>query len=365
MEKLDYKNPRLLLEPSSIQEGSVAWRSPSNLAIIKYWGKYGEQLPRNPSLSFTLQQAYTETTLYYTPKPVGSPDGIVLRFFFEDHPNEAFGAKVRQYLERLLDIFPFLRQLELVIRSRNSFPHSSGIASSASSMSALALCLCSLEKKLFGALQNEEEFLQKASFLARLGSGSACRSVFPVAAVWGESGEITGSSNLFAIPYQDFLHPVFSTYHDDILIVSRGEKAVSSRAGHGLMEENPYAETRYQQARQRLHALLIALSTGDVERFGQLAEAEALTLHGLMMLSNPPFLLLKPNTITLIERIQRFRNDQQLPLYFSLDAGPNLHLLYPDEIAGQVRDFIQNELSTYCENGQIIADRAGQGPVEL
>lgn len=365
MDTNNFKNPRLILDRTEIKEGSVAWRSPSNLAIVKYWGKHGVQLPRNPSISFTLDKAYTETSLYYSPKAAGSREGIAMQFYFEDQPNPAFEGKVRRYLESLLEVFPFLRQLELVIRSRNSFPHSSGIASSASSMSALALCLCSLEQRFFGTLNQEEALKQKASYLARLGSGSACRSVYPGLAVWGETGEVEGASDLFAVPFAERTHPVFLSFHDDILIVSKGEKSVSSRAGHELMDENVYSGSRYQQARRRFQDLITALEMGDVERFGQIAEAEALTLHALMMTTEQPYLLMKPNTVALIDRVQTFRKERNIPLYFSLDAGPNLHLLYPDREAAEIKAFIQKELLPFCENNQYIADGVGKGPSEL
>lgn len=359
---VEYKNPKLVIETSKIEPGSITWRSPSNLAIIKYWGKYGLQLPRNPSISFTLDKAYTETTLAYEPK-TGVDQGIALEFQFEGQANPAFEAKVRKFLESLLDVFPFLRQLRLSVRSTNSFPHSSGIASSASSMSALALCLCTLEDELFSSLEDDRAFRQKASFVARLGSGSACRSIYAGLAEWGAMGEVEGSSDLYAIPYSQEVHETFLSYQDAILIVSKGQKSVSSRAGHALMDNNPYAESRYQQARQRLHGLLMAMRTGDADAFGQILEAEALTLHALMMASN--YILLKPNTLTLIEKVQAFRKDTGHPLYFSLDAGPNLHLLYPGRIKEDVKNFIDSELVSYCENGQWIADEVGKGPLQL
>lgn len=360
----DYKNPKLIIETSEVEEGSITWRSPSNIAIIKYWGKYGIQIPRNPSISFTLDKAYTETQLYYKPKK-GVDTGIALSFLFDGEPNEAFENRLIKYLETLVPIFPFLRQLELTIQSKNSFPHSTGIASSASSMSALALCLCSLEDELFSTLNDDISFRQKASFIARLGSGSACRSIYPQMALWGETGEVKESSNDYAIPFIENLHPVFSTFHDDILIVSQGKKKVSSSAGHALMENNLYAENRYQQARQRLHTLLLALKNGDLERFGQITESEALTLHALMMTSNPPYVLMEPNTLEIIKRVQLFRESTGEPLYFTLDAGPNIHLLYPDNIRTKVQAFIESELVTFCENRQVIEDITGKGPLQL
>ncbi len=355
---LEYQNSDLKLDDQHTKSGSTSWRSPSNLALIKYWGKYGRQLPRNPSISFTLQNAYTETELTYEPKQ--NKDKVIdLEFYFEGQPNEAFRAKQVKFLESIQDVFPFLNQLKFTVRSHNSFPHSAGIASSASSMSALALCLCSVERELFGTLQDEQAFLSKASFVARLGSGSACRSVYPVMAVWGEG--LAGSSNLFAIPYADKVHEVFHSFHDDILIISKQEKTVSSRAGHALMEGNPYADVRYAQANERLDRLVDALKTGDLERFGDITENEALTLHALMMTSHPSYVLMEANSLAAIQLVRTFRQETKVPLYFSLDAGPNLHLLYPDAYTAQVQAFIKADLAPLCQDGKWIPDVVGQG----
>jgi diphosphomevalonate decarboxylase len=339
---------------------TVQWRSPSNIAIVKYWGKHGIQLPRNPNISFTLSKAFTETQLSLSPKAQSS-DQIELDFLFEGQPNEAFRAKQVKFLTSLLPTFPFLRDWALHIESHNSFPHSAGIASSASSMSALALCLCDLEKivKNTEGGQNDAETLQKASIIARLGSGSACRSVYPTMAAWGDCDAIEGSSDEFAVPFEP--HPVFSTFHDAILIASRGEKSVSSRMGHGLMDNNPFAEPRYAQARDRMTTLVAALKAGDVEPFGQICEDEAMTLHALMMTNSPWFTLLKPNTLKMIEILRGWREVTKLPAYFSLDAGPNLHLLFPDSIAEAVKTLIHNELQPLCEDGQVIFDQVGKG----
>lgn len=361
---MDYNNSKLVLETAKTEPGQVSWRSPSNLAIIKYWGKYGTQLPKNPSISFTLKNAYTETILAYSPKK-STEQNISLQLNFNGEKNEVFQQKMLRYFESLAAIFPFLRQLDLTIHTTNSFPHSTGIASSASGMSAIALCLCSLENRFFNTLSNSSEFYKKASYLSRLGSGSACRSVYPKMALWGESREVADSSNLYAVPMEGQIHPVFQTYHDDILIISKKEKSVSSRAGHELMEGNIYAENRYAQARQRLHNLLHILKTGEVDAFGAIAEAEALTLHALMMVSEPPYVLIKPNTLKAIDAIKNYRQTTKQPLYFSLDAGPNLHLLYPDTIKNDVQHFIRGELSEYCEQQQWIEDEAGEGPVEI
>src|SRR5574344_218363 len=151
--------------------GGVKWQSPSNIAIVKYWGKRDNQLPRNPSISFTLSQCRTETSVFFE-----KSDRFSLDFRFDGKENVPFSERIKEFLVANLPYLPFLSQLDLKIDSHNTFPHSSGIASSASSMSALIMCLLDIER-----MANDETAidLQKASYLARLASGSASRSVFP------------------------------------------------------------------------------------------------------------------------------------------------------------------------------------------
>lgn len=360
---IDYKNPKFILDSSQLEPGKVRWRSPSNIALVKYWGKYGQQLPRNPSISLTLTQAATDTTIHFSLKK--SDREIDLDFYFEGQHRPDFSLRIEKFLQSLLPLYPFLKQLHLRMESSNSFPHSAGIASSASSMSALALALCSLEQRFFGTLAYEGEFMRKASYLARLGSGSASRSIYPYVSVWGEHADIPAASNEYAIPFAEDVDKIFHTYHDDILIISKAEKSVSSGAGHNLMEGNPYADSRYLQAGQRLARLTAAMRSGDLTTFGQITEAEALTLHALMMTSQPSYLLMEPNSLAAIRQVQAFREATGHPLYFTLDAGPNLHLLYPDSIATEVKNFIRTELTPLCQDGIYIADRCGKGPEEL
>ncbi|MDZ7878746.1 MAG: diphosphomevalonate decarboxylase [Saprospiraceae bacterium] len=358
-----------IYQTQSFMEGTISWRSPSNIAIIKYWGKHGLQLPRNPNISFTLDKAFTETTLYYKTKSKRQKkDEINFKFLFEGKPNEAFRLKQLKFLTTLLPVFPFLTEYDLTVSSHNSFPHSAGIASSASSMSALAACLCDMDFEVAGITLDESDqadLLKKVSVVARLGSGSACRSVYPIMAAWGVCPDIKGSSDEYAVGFGDDIHPVFKTYHDAILIASRSEKSVSSRMGHGLMENNPFAAPRYQQANERMSAVVAALRSGDVNVFGQILEDEAMTLHALMMTSSPSFTLLKPNTLRMIELLREWREATKLPAFFSLDAGPNLHLLFPDTIKRQVKVFITNVLKPLCEDGMVIFDKVGQGAVRL
>src|SRR5690606_22821198 len=118
--------------------------------------------------------------------------------------------------------------------------------------------------------------------------------------------------------------------------VSKKEKDVSSRAGHALMEGNPYAHARYEQANTHITDMLQALENGDINAFGRIVEKEALTLHALMMTSEPSYLLMRPNTLAIIERIRSLRETKGVPVCFTLDAGPNVHLLYPREVSATV-----------------------------
>jgi diphosphomevalonate decarboxylase len=181
-------------------------------------------------------------------------------------------------------------------------------------------------------------------------------------ALWGATEAYNGSSDEYAVPLENDIHPVFKTFRDSILIVSGEKKSVSSRAGHGLMEGNPYAPARYAQANENIKNLLAALKSGDLETFINITESEALQLHALMMCSNPSFILMKPNTLRIIEAVRNFRNETQIPLCFTLDAGPNVHLLYPDSEAKKVEKFIKSELVTYCNQGRWIADHVGDWP---
>lgn len=343
-------------EVSSGFQGKVAWASPSNIALVKYWGKKGKQIPQNPSISFTLSECRTET--FVTFEKSGS---FGFSFFFEGQENPVFGAKIEKFLLDYQAFFPFINQLSLKVESSNTFPHSSGIASSASSMSAFVMCLLDIESQLIG----KDIDFQKASYFARLASGSAARSVYPKMALWGATDCYKGSSDEFAVSLGNDIHPVFKTFRDSILIVSGETKAVSSRAGHALMEGNPYASARYTQANENIKNLLTASKSGDLDIFINITESEALQLHALMMCSQPSFILMKPNTLNLINEIRQFREETKIPICFTLDAGPNVHLLYPENEAEKVEGFIKGELVTCCNQGCWIADHVGDGPQKL
>ncbi len=340
------------------KSGSLGWSCPSNIALIKYWGKKPIQIPMNPSLSMTLTEARTITKIHYKYHP--GKKGGKLQFKFEGKEAPYFEERILKYLEIITPLIPILSHTSLEIESENTFPHSSGIASSASAMGALALCLVSFEEEVTG-IRHRDQFWQKVSLIARLGSGSASRSIYPQFALWGEAEGWVQSSNQFAIPVSGF-HPTFLNLRDSILIVESGQKKVSSSAGHALMESNPFAESRFKQARQNLNLLNIALKNGNWDSFISLLEEEALSLHAMMMTGKPGYLLMQANTISILQLTREFRVDTGHRLGFTLDAGANVHLLFADADATPVETFIQSELIRYCENHMVIKDKMGSGP---
>ena len=344
--------------------GESTWQSPSNIALVKYWGKKENQIPANPSISFTLDHCKSITTLKFSPKKENDPNDFDFDFYFEGKAKEDFKPKIRKFFERIEEYCPYLKFYQFEIHSENTFPHSSGIASSASGMSALALNIMSLEKELYPE-NDENYFRRKASFLARLGSGSASRSIDGNLVVWGSHQSIDNSSDLYAVPLESPVHENFGNYQDTILLVDKGEKQVSSTVGHDLMHGHPFADARFKQAEDNLEKLKSVLESGDLSEFIKIVEGEALTLHAMMMSSQPYFILMKPNTLEIINKIWAFRENTKIPACFTLDAGANVHLLYPEDHKDEVLEFIKNELVAYCQNGHYICDQVGDGAKKL
>lgn len=347
--------------PPEKREGNVGWESPSNIAFVKYWGKYPRQIPANASLSLTLSKAVTRTRIAFQYHPQQSETSV--QFEFEGQRKGDFAARIEKYLSGLTGLLPWIAHTSFFIRSENTFPHSSGIASSASAMSAMALCLCDIEKDIYQQ-EYAGDYFRKASFLARLGSGSASRSLYGKMAEWGITASCTESSDEYAIPVPE-LHDEFKGMKDSILIVESGKKKVSSSLGHDLMKSNPYAKLRFEAAEENMQQLCKVLQLGDLGGFIDIMENEALSLHAMMMTSAPGYILMRPNSLDAIHRIRAYRNRTGLAVGFTLDAGANVHVIYPEKQADKIRKFIDTELKELCEHGTIIHDEMGSGPKRI
>lgn len=340
---------------------TIGWRAPSNIALIKYWGKKALQIPINGSLSISLDKCCTTTFLSFSKKELADKE-IDLQYFFQNERHPKFETKVTGLLNSILPEMSWLATYQLIFHSENNFPHSTGIASSASSMAALALCLVSLEESEKGKYPDVAAFYRRASYLARLGSGSASRSVYGGLVSWGSTPEITGSTDQHATPFQLSEESRFNSIMDAILIVSTKEKAVSSSAGHSMMADHPYREGRIIQANNNLRSITKAIREENYSLTGEIAENEALSLHALLISSLAGGVLLHPNTLQILEEIRQFRASTDVELFFTIDAGPNVHLIYFEDDREKILPFIRQKLVQYCENGEWIDDKMGNGP---
>ena len=345
--------------PAHIENFSTGWQSPSNIAIVKYWGKKDGQLPLNPSLSMTLNRAVTQTRVYASFEETIA--GLISVNGDQHHP---FLPKMEQLLKRLTIEIPCLERWSFRAETSNTFPHSTGIASSASGMSAFALCLLDIARKVMKVEIPVADWLPMASCVSRMGSGSACRSLYGGFALWGKTPVISESSDDFAVSVSGRIHPDFLSLRDAILIVSTLPKLVPSSQGHQSMNGHPFMADRISQANQNLADALQALSTYDFEQLVSIAENEALSLHALLMSAHPWTILMQPGTLAIVQHVREARKEG-LPVFFTLDAGANVHILYPMDSATEVEKFISEVLSHFCEDGRVIFDSCGAGPVQL
>lgn len=291
------------------------WHSeaPSNIALIKYMGKKNPKinLPANASLSYTLNNLRSEVSLELSnakqdtwqplntsamPKPITLSTNAQTRFL-----------KHLQYIKA-----KFNCQQNFVVRSNNNFPQSCGIASSASSFAALTKCatqaICDLTNTQAPSIEDQAN-------LSRQGSGSSCRSFFSPWALWEE----------------DKVKPIdlpFKEFHHQVVIVNKQEKHISSSAAHKLIENSPHYKGRTNRATNNLQALLQALKSNNWHSAYEVCWEEFQDMHNLFNTCGESFTYITPVTLKLLQRLKDFwkaTNDGPL---ITMDAGPNIHLLY-------------------------------------
>ncbi len=332
----------------------TTWSAPSNIALIKYWGKKEFQYPLNPSLSFSLKNCFSKTSLQIQEK-----DELNVIYYFDNEINTKFQNRVYKFIKMLASEYPQLENKEYIFNSTNTFPHSTGIASSASSFASIALCLNDFLSKLD---ESGSSFsFEKSSEFARKASGSASRSLYKNYSVWGNTDILSEANNDFAVEYMDF-HPNFGQLYDTVLIVGNNPKKISSSDGHEEFSQSLYKETRIKSANNNFNNLIYALKTGDKKTFSKIIIDEAHSLHAMMMLSPKPYMLMKPNTIAVINLIEDLR--ENFPeISYTMDAGPNIHLIYFPEHLEIVKKFTEKlkEMNLVIN---FIDDKIGNGPVK-
>ena len=287
-------------------------QAPSNIALIKYMGKKegAGNLPINPSLSYTLPNLLSTVVLE---KQSGKKD------FWE--PLEIPGAmhfelsnkaqeRYLEHLQRLKAYFDY--NGAFLVRSSNNFPHSSGLASSASSFAALTKCAVAALSELTG---KPLPSIETQAQLSREGSGSSCRSFFSPWALWEEK-------EVFAIdlPYQGLLHQV--------IIISHGEKKISSGEAHARIRTSQFYEGRAQRAKDNLASLSTALKSKNWQNAYHICWREFQDMHHLFTTSSEPFSYITTETNQVLDSLQALWQREGDGPIVTMDAGPNIHLLY-------------------------------------
>ncbi|MCW5854027.1 MAG: diphosphomevalonate decarboxylase [Anaerolineae bacterium] len=278
----------------------------ANIAFVKYWGVRDAalNLALNDSISMNLSDATTVTTVEFGPL---AEDTLAI----DDQPaNAAQTARVSRHLDHLRALAGVSLRARVV--SRNSFPMGTGLASSAAGFAALTVAGAAA----LGLDLAEREL----SAVARLGSGSACRSVPGGFTRW-HAGRDHASSYAETIAPPDYWD-----LRDVLAVVSTEHKAVGSAEGHTLAQTSPFLGARLADLPRRLARVQDALLARDLPMLGEELEAEAIALHVLAMTSRPSILYWEPATLEIMRLCPVWRAAGLLA-YFTLDAGPNVHLI--------------------------------------
>ncbi len=288
----------------------------SNIAFIKYWGNRDDalRLPLNNSISMNLDGATTTTTVAFD--AAWNDDEIVIG----DAPaNPAQRARVIAHLDRVRARARI--ETRARVHSRNNFPMGAGIASSASAFAALTLAAT----RATGLDLSEREL----AILARQGSGSAARSI-PGGFVEWHAG--TDDASSFA---ESLAPPEHWDLRDVIAIVSVAEKKIGSTEGHRAASSSHFLAARLGALPARLARVRRAIRARDLESLGLAIEEDAVELHLIAMTSRPPIFYWSPGMVRVIDAARAWRADG-LAVYFTLDAGPNVHLICESKDASQV-----------------------------
>src|SRR5699024_2572566 len=313
----------------------------TNIALIKYWGKQNESLilPTNNSLSVTLDGLYTKTAVTFNPSLKED-----LFYLNEELISGKAYEQVTQFLDklRLMSVSP---ELYAEVTSVNKVTTAAGFASSASGFAALA---SAAQRALGLDLSNQE-----LSKITRQGSGSACRSIYGGFVEW-EKGVLEDGSDSFAVP-------VTPQNHWDIrvaaVVLTAQEKDVSSRTG---MKRTVDTSVFYDGWLDSLPADLEGIKTGimakDFEKVGAIAEANCLKMHATTLGANPPFTYWTDATMAAMQTVQQLRKEG-VPAYFTIDAGPNVKVLYLPEN----EQIVLERLRASRDVSEVIVSKVGGG----
>lgn len=294
--------------------------APANIAFIKYWGLQDVErtLPYNPSISMNLDSCLTTTTVTFD--PALDQDEVTLTLYGAE-PRRARGRP----LERVVTHLDRLRALAGVawrarVESANNFPSDAGIASSAAAFAALTAAGAA-------ALDLRLDDRQLSILTRRSGSGSACRSVLPGYVEWrvpnGGFDPITWDQESYAV---ELAPPEHWALADVVAVVDAGAKKIGSAENHRLATTSAYFAPRLEELPGRMDATRKAIALRDLELLGETLEADAVSMHTVCMTSRPPSFYWNGGTMTIIHAVRGWRAEG-LQSFFTIDAGPNVHVI--------------------------------------
>jgi diphosphomevalonate decarboxylase len=313
----------------------------ANIAFVKYWGNHDARLrmPLNDSLSMNLASLTTETTVQFD--EALENDELTLG-------GEAADDRTRERVSMQLDRIRAAAKIEARARvaSRNNFPMAAGLASSASAFAALTLA-----GTRAAGLELSERML---SILARQGSGSAARSIPAGFVEWIAATNTTSTSDQSYA--RQIMPPDAWDLHDVIAIVSDDAKTVGSSEGHVAAQSSPFLGERLSRLPIRYHRVRRELLGKNLKGMGPDIEAEAIELHVLAMTSRPPIFYWAPGTVRVMDAVRGWRRDG-LTAYFTLDAGPNVHVFVQETDAQNVAE----RLGNLDEVKQVLISGPGEG----
>ncbi len=284
-----------------------------NIAFIKFWGLADDarRIPANDSLSMNLGDLVTRTTVTFDPQY--KQDTLILN---GNALPDAGLQRVGRFLDR---IRVMAGQSEFAhVESENNFPIGAGLASSASGFAALTLA----GTAALGLKLSEREL----SSLARFGSGSACRSI-PGGFVEWRTDPLTGDSSAQSIASADHWDLV-----DCIAILSKAHKPVGSESGMRLAGTSPLQEARIHDAEHRFNLCRRAILEWDFDTLAKVTELDSNMMHAVMMTSDPPLFYWHPQSLGIMKAVKRWQ-EEGLSVTYTLDAGPNVHVICPRDAA--------------------------------
>ena len=313
----------------------------ANIAFIKYWGNRDSRLRLPANGSISMNMAGVETTTTVTFEENLERDELTING--ETQRGEVF-VRVSRHLDHIRALAGL--SVHANVTSQNSFAMGTGLASSASAFAALTVAGCAA-----AGLSLSEAAL---SAIARLGSGSACRSV-PGGFVEWHAGKDHDTSYAESIAPPDHWGLV-----DLIAIISREHKQVGSTAGHAAADTSPLQKSRVVDAPRRIETCRKALLARNFDAFAAVVEHDALMMHAVMMTSQPPLLYWSPDTLNVMRHVIDWRERQGLPVCYTIDAGPNVHVITTQER----QETLTARLEALVGGENVLAARPG-GPTRL